>query len=207
MGDSKNIPTESMRDRLLQAARTLFGEYGFDGTSLQAVANRVGIAKPSLLYHFRSKNVLREAVLEDLLAHWNRELPKLLASARSGEDRFASMFGALVSFFEEDPSRSRLVARAMLDQPDLVRSLLQTHVAPWTGLLCDYIRMGQDSGSIRKEVNPEAWVAQMVTMVVGTIAMGDVAHALLPAGSPAPSREELTRIARDSLFETYASEE
>ena len=207
MDDSTQNPAESMRDRLLQAARMLFGEHGFDGTSLQAVANRVGIAKPSLLYHFRSKTVLREAVLEDLLAHWNRELPQLLASARTGEDRFASLFGALVAFFEEDPSRARLVARAMLDQPDVVRALLQTHVAPWTGLLCDYIRMGQASGILRKDVNAEAWVVQMVTMVVGTIAMGDVTHALLPEGSPAPSREELVRIGRDSLFVTYTSEE
>ena len=124
MVESVTEPEPSVRHRIVAAARRLFADKGYAGTSLQAVADAVGIRKPSLLYHFRSKDILRRAVLDDVLAHWKSELPHLLARSRSGKDRFAGAVGALVGFFEDDPSRARIIVREMLDQPELVERLL-----------------------------------------------------------------------------------
>ena len=59
-----------------------FARDGVDGTSLQVVADAVGIRKPSLLHHFPSKTALRDAVLDELLAHWKDDLPRAMAAAR-----------------------------------------------------------------------------------------------------------------------------
>ena len=63
-----------MRIQLIDAATKLFGEKGYDGTSLQQVSDTVGIRKPSLLYHFHSKEDLREAVMASILDHWKEIL-------------------------------------------------------------------------------------------------------------------------------------
>ncbi len=45
----------STRERILDVALRLFTEQGFDATSLQQVADELGITKAALYYHFRSK--------------------------------------------------------------------------------------------------------------------------------------------------------
>lgn len=54
------------RAQILDAARGLFVEQGFDKTSLREVADEVGVTKAALYYHFRSKEDLLVALLEPL---------------------------------------------------------------------------------------------------------------------------------------------
>ncbi|MCY9787717.1 TetR/AcrR family transcriptional regulator [Nocardiopsis sp. EMB25] len=51
------------RDQILDAALAEFGESGFQGASLAAVARRVGLSQQGLLHHFPSKEALLIAVL------------------------------------------------------------------------------------------------------------------------------------------------
>ncbi|MCW2699417.1 MAG: transcriptional regulator, TetR family [Blastococcus sp.] len=48
---------------ILDRAAALFARRGFEQTSVQAVADAVGLSKAGLLHHFPSKEALREAVL------------------------------------------------------------------------------------------------------------------------------------------------
>jgi AcrR family transcriptional regulator len=45
----------STRDRILDVALDLFTDQGFDGTSMREIAERLDITKPSIYYHFASK--------------------------------------------------------------------------------------------------------------------------------------------------------
>ncbi|MCV7421046.1 TetR/AcrR family transcriptional regulator [Mycobacterium yunnanensis] len=48
-------PRGLARDRVLDAAMTLFAEHGVHGTSLQMIADRVGVSKAAVYYQFQSK--------------------------------------------------------------------------------------------------------------------------------------------------------
>jgi AcrR family transcriptional regulator len=56
------------RTRILDVALELFSEHGFDGTTLQQIADRLGFTKAALYYHFRSKDDLLEALLAPAVA-------------------------------------------------------------------------------------------------------------------------------------------
>jgi len=196
-------PPLEMRQRILQQATRLFAQRGYQGTSLQAVADAVGIRKPSLLYHFSSKERLRSQVLDSLLAHWKQQIPELLLGARSGHDRFSSTITALVRYFVADSNRARLMLREILDRPQVTQALMREHLQPWATLLTDYIRMGQQLGRLRASVDPESYIVMVVTMVLGTVAAGDVAASMFASESPQSTDArvaELVRIARESLF-------
>ena len=140
-------------ERILDAATRLFAERGFEATSLQSVADAVGIRKPSLLYHFPSKDELRRAVLDNLLAHWNQVLPKLLMAATSGREQFDAIIKETVAFFTADRDRARLLLREALDRPKEMRALIIGHVKPWADVVSNYIRRGREAGRVRADVD------------------------------------------------------
>ncbi len=51
-GDQAGVST---RERILDVALDLFTDQGFDGTSMREIAERLRITKPSIYYHFASK--------------------------------------------------------------------------------------------------------------------------------------------------------
>jgi AcrR family transcriptional regulator len=50
--------------RVLDAALELFGEHGFEGTSLQDIADRLGVTKAAVYYHFHTKDELLLALIQ-----------------------------------------------------------------------------------------------------------------------------------------------
>jgi AcrR family transcriptional regulator len=54
---------QQIDEGIVDRAAALFARRGFEQTSVQAVADAVGLSKAGLLHHFPSKDALREAVL------------------------------------------------------------------------------------------------------------------------------------------------
>jgi AcrR family transcriptional regulator len=69
------------RERAVQVALELFTAQGFEQTSLRQIAERLGITKAALYYHYSSKEQLLSAVVESMLAPvdavvaWSKEQP------------------------------------------------------------------------------------------------------------------------------------
>jgi len=196
-----NAAVDDVRTRILHEATRLFAAGGYEGTSIQAIAQASGITRPTLVYHFGSKDQLRREVLEKLLAHWKDDLPRVLQAATTGSDRFRNATGALLSFFRDDPDRARLLTREMLDRPEEMTELFAQHLQPWTALIGDYIRRGQEEGRIRADADPEAYVVQILHAVIATIATGGATrHILRDPPDLDRQLDELMRIARTSIF-------
>ncbi|MEM6293903.1 MAG: TetR/AcrR family transcriptional regulator [Myxococcota bacterium] len=199
-----------MASQILAQATRLFAARGFVGASLQDIAKAVGIRKPSLLYHFPSKDELRRSVLEQMLEHWNEVVPRMLRAATSGEAQFDAIGEETIKFFSEDPDRARVLLRELLDRPDEMAPLVRLHVQPWTGVVCDYIRKGQAQGRVHADVDPEAYVSSVINLILSTIAVHAVVGTLIEPptsegdGEPAPISprllDEVLRVARSSLF-------
>ncbi|NUP12437.1 MAG: TetR family transcriptional regulator [Polyangiaceae bacterium] len=190
-----------VRTQILRAATDLFAARGFDATALQAIADEVGVSKQAVLHHFPSKERLRQAVFDEILAHWTDTLPRLLLAATASNERFDAVFAETLRFFTADPARARLLAREALDRPDGLRELVRGPVRPWITAIAAYIRAGQEGGSHYADVDAEAYVAQMLLFIITSVASQPVLAAALDGKGAASRMEaELTRIARSSLF-------
>jgi TetR/AcrR family transcriptional regulator len=185
-----------IRAQILDAATRLFAARGYDGASLARIAAAVGVRKASLLYHFPSKDALHRAVLDRVLARWNDALPRVL-EAVAGEDPFDALLHEVLKFFAADPNRARLVLREALDRPDAMRAQLRAQVAPWIEVIAGIIRRGQSAGDLRADVDPEAWLLQIVYLVVAGVA---TAETLAPGGDAARLHREIERMAKASLY-------
>ncbi len=62
----------STRERILEQARLLFNQRGYNGVSMGDIANAVGISKGNLTYHFNKK----ESIMEALVLEAREEVPQ-----------------------------------------------------------------------------------------------------------------------------------
>ncbi len=188
------------------AATKLFASHGYEGVSLQRIADEVGVAKQTLLYHYPSKETLRRAVIEQVFAHWRSTLPQILQAVTSGHRRFTALTEELIRFFTADRDRARLLARELLDDPAGMQRLMVENLRPWLMLVTEYVREGQRIGLVRADVDPEPYVLHVVVQVVATVAsLPTVAMAAAKEGASLHDAEqrhlaELVRLTRTALF-------
>jgi AcrR family transcriptional regulator len=194
-----------VRARAVVAATRLFAAQGFEATSVQAIADDVGVTKQAVLHHFPSKEHLRQAVLDAILAHWNEALPRLLLAATAGEDRFDAVFGELQRFFAGAPDRALVVLREALDRPHEMKKLLRGPVKPWLSAVAGYIQAGQKSGAHYDDVDAEAYVVHVLQMVIAASAAASVSASVIDQDGRQRYDRELARIARASLFTDQAA--
>ena len=83
------------RQRALDVALELFTEQGYEKTSLREIADRLGIKKASLYYHFPSKEALLAGIMDNLLAPvdelvaWSQTQPRTAETRREVVRRIA----------------------------------------------------------------------------------------------------------------------
>jgi AcrR family transcriptional regulator len=61
---SRALQAEHTREQILQTAQRLFVERGYDATSLQMIADELGLTKAAVYYHFRVKSELLHAAMK-----------------------------------------------------------------------------------------------------------------------------------------------
>ena len=190
-----------MRERILRVATELIAERGISGTSLDRIASGVGIRKPSLLYHFPSKAALHRAVIDELLARWRDVIPRLLKTGATGWERFDAVLNEVEAFFSSDPSRARVLLRELIDPFEGNASRFDHYLAPWVSLTAAYVQRGKDEGTMRGDVDPEAYVLLMVQTIVANFAVaGAIGGPLDNNGYRQRLKRELRRIAQTALF-------
>ncbi len=200
MVSSRAAEAIDVRSAVLKAATRLFAAHGTDGTAIQDVADVVGVTKPAVLHYFPSKEHLRLAVLDQILAHWGEALPKLLLAATASEDRFDAVFGELQRFFAADPDRARVLLRETLDRSGDAKRVLDASIRPWLDAIAGYIKSGQAAGRHFAEVDAEVYVVHIAQLVVMAAATATVTRSLVGSDAHARYDKELARIAKASLF-------
>jgi AcrR family transcriptional regulator len=116
MPDARIERGRATRRDLIDAARRRFGEQGYEGTPIEMILDDAGVARGALYHHFRSKQVLFDAVLEQVVidiaaaaANAARPVNDPVASLQAGCDAWLHL--AL------DPAVQRI---ALLDAPSVV---------------------------------------------------------------------------------------
>ena len=110
--------TERKRSAIMEAARAAFREHGFDRASMDAIAARAEVSKRTVYNHFASKDVLFEAVLQELLERVEHDHPLVYSPTEPLATQLESFARAKLSS-ELEPDFIGLV-RAMI--ADIARS-------------------------------------------------------------------------------------
>lgn len=102
------------RDDIVEAARQLYEEQGLSRTSVQAITDRVGVARSLFYHYFPDKNAVTSAVLDDYIADFLEALHIWNEERRTGdiEAALSSVVKILrLALFEHDSFRRSLASK------------------------------------------------------------------------------------------------
>lgn len=131
---------QDTRQRLLDAAEQEFARVGFEAARLQDIARAAEISRPSLLYHFDTKDSLYRAVVLAVFQRLVQALSDAMATAGDFAARLdATVFGYL-AFIEANPHIARIVLREVVDGRGPGRALLMEQAVPVLQLIDDFVK-------------------------------------------------------------------
>src|SRR6266702_3089499 len=153
------------RASILNAAIAEFAERGFEGASIRAIADRLGLQHPLITYHYRSKEILWRAAAEHAFAQiragWDSSAPEnsdLPPLARLREE-YATLFRYTVAF----PEFHRFMRQESLSNNPRLKWVADAVLAPLLGRLIPQIVAAQKQGLL-PAVDPILFHYMMVSL-------------------------------------------
>jgi AcrR family transcriptional regulator len=206
-----------VENEIVEQAARLFAERGFAGTSVQDIADAMGMSRPALYYYFKSKDDLLASLVTEVT---EGAAAQIRAVARDGDknatERLRSVARLLASWRAQQPGRFLLLVRSESVLPPELAQVNERAKRSTLGELTKLIEQGVAAGEFRM-VDPRSaalavlgicnWVAWWADPSGRTdpadvgAAMADLAIAMVaqtrPPGSPPSPAAALAAVRRE----------
>lgn len=157
---------EERKDEIIRGALDLAAETGVKAVTAQAIADRVGIAQPTIFRHFKTRDAIFRAAMEWIANALFGILESIDRPGEPADQRLHNLLRRQLTFVSKQRGLPRLLFsdRLHLEDPALkatVRRIMERYVQRLTGILQE----GVDSGVFRSGLDPETtawWIAATV---------------------------------------------
>ncbi len=166
----RKIQSELTKQKILDAAIQLFSRKGFRSTSLSDLAQATGLTKGALYHHFRNKDALFYAVLENLRFLWRERVFRDMLEKKNALERLETLFDNHARLIEERETFC-LVLSSLVMEMDSVNTefmdALREVFADLTALIQRIIEKGQENREVRRDLDPRLLALNLVGMMEG----------------------------------------
>ncbi|OJW47966.1 MAG: hypothetical protein BGO67_08860 [Alphaproteobacteria bacterium 41-28] len=138
--------------KILQAAEQVFLAKGFEGSSINMIADKAKIHKSLIYHHFKSKERLWKAVKTNLLEiHIGKEVSQLDYPMDSFKNFLQSLLTLHFEFYDKNPTIVRFVLWQRLERiTDEIQGVSEERL----NTIAPQIKEFQDRGEVRSDLNP-----------------------------------------------------
>jgi TetR/AcrR family transcriptional regulator len=189
------------RQAILNAAQTIIARDGFSGARIDEIAKESGYNKSLIFQHFGDKAGLYRAVIERLRdssdAGFTSAIAEHLEPIPLDREKIETILRASANWtfthFLEEPEYLRLFAWEMAEGWKVFSSI-ESRLEPSFQFGLELIREAQSRGLMRREINAETIVAQMMLIPFITLAaMPRFQHLYPQAAADSPELLEQLR--------------
>ena len=167
---------ELTRKRIIEAAAPIFNQYGYEGSSLNALMEATGLKKGGIYRHFASKEELAaEAFDYTWEASWKARLLHVDEKA-NGINKLKQLIANFVERRSPVPGGCPVLNTAV-DADDgnpILRSRVGKALRSWTGRLQAYVEEAQQQCDARTDVDPKDVATLIVASLEGALMMSRI---------------------------------
>lgn len=162
---------EETRTRIVDRALSLASTVGIEGLTLGTLAESLQLSKSGLFAHFKSREALQIAVLENAAEHFRTVVVVPALRARRGEPRVRALFNHWLEWGAQKdmPGGCVFVAAAaeLDDRPGPVRDVLVRTQRDWIDLLSQTARGAVEEGHFRADLDTEQFAFELYGIALG----------------------------------------
>ena len=165
------------RDRILNEALTLFAENGYDGTSVEEIADKVGIKAPSLYNHFKGKEDILNALIDAAEERYEESFgsDKRIGKLPENREEFVQSAIQRVSFTINDPMIRKIrkfLVREQFRNERFAEITTKHQLGGVQGMYTNIIK-GMMNKGLFKEDDPELLATEVTAPVALWISKAD----------------------------------
>ncbi len=162
---TKKEPTEVRREQIVRAAIDIIGSDGIHGFTTARVARRVGISEASLYRHFKNKDAILGALIDDIEETLIGNLGEIKDERVPAIKKMERIFKLQAAYIQENPGIPRIVfSSETLFMRGLHKKLL-SFVNRYLKMLGGVLEEGVRDGSISANINPDVMSSMFVGMI------------------------------------------
>jgi TetR/AcrR family fatty acid metabolism transcriptional regulator len=171
----KDVPKrrrrEETRERLLEAATSVFAQHGFDRSTVDEVVREAGFSKGAFYVHFESKEDLFWAMLEERIDRQHEAFKEAVDFTKPVSDNVMTILHAVFDLVEDDPFWGSLFMEfgAHAARNEKVRERLAGLYDRWRELLVAMLTAGRDAGRIRPDIDIGFTTTVLIATVEGAV--------------------------------------
>jgi AcrR family transcriptional regulator len=160
------------RAHILQMAAELFAERGYATVTLQDVAERASMTKGAVYFHYKNKEALAVAVVQEHYARWPRLLEDVAATELPPYDALVAVLDRVTEAFREDIV-VQAGARLQIERSLIDADLPEPYVG-WEDYLTGLVEEIDKAGELRPGVTPRGAARVLVAAFFGMQHISDV---------------------------------
>ncbi|QIL74802.1 MULTISPECIES: TetR/AcrR family transcriptional regulator [Hymenobacter] len=135
--------------RIKEAARKVFIEKGFDGTTTRDIAEVAGINQALTNYYFRSKEKLFRLIFEDIYREYFQEIFCIMAQPLELRVKIPQLVEAHFTLFHQNPDLPLFLLSEMRRHPDLLTPATYANKERPVFVFLRQLQQAADEGQIR----------------------------------------------------------
>ncbi|MFA5582845.1 MAG: TetR family transcriptional regulator [Bacteriovoracaceae bacterium] len=166
---------QDTKSQIIEIARDLFAEYGFDGVSVRAICNKAGCNVSAISYYFGSKEELFHATIIAGAEVKVKAAESILTPPESTEDFKVKLKIFLNQFYDssiEHTATIRIISRDMKIIKE--NANVQAYFQKIPEAMTNFFALAQEQNIIRKDFNPRALVDFIISPYFMHVLFSDV---------------------------------
>jgi len=172
-GHIASVARHSLRENIIDAAVDTFHRKGFNGASVQDIAEVAHAPKGSFYNHFDSKEALAIAALERYWERIRSSFAVLGEPQYPPHERLKRYFGLLTSAARTAEFRKGClignISAEMAGENPALRARLATLLGAWTAGIEACVKEAQADGSVRRDLDPASIAAFLLNSWEGAV--------------------------------------
>lgn len=161
---------EERRSEIIQAALEIAADHGVGGATTQAIADRVGIAQPTVFRHFKNRNAIFEAAVSGIAEALFRNVAGLLEGYEPADVRLRELIRRQLRFIGRRRGVPRLLFsdRLHIEIPTLRQAVLGV-MDRYVNAVARLLEEGVWEKRFREDLDPQETARVLISLIQGLV--------------------------------------